>query len=471
MKKVLEVRDLWFRYPNSDWILKSLNLDVYEGETLLIIGKSGCGKTTLIRTLVGTGVNIYGGEIRGRVIADGRGLEEYSVEELRRVIQIVNQDPRTHFIYPNVYEDLYSYSLHIYGAREKAKEILDEISKYLGIKHILNRLYFELSGGELKRVAIAKAMLSKPKIVMFDEPFMWLDDIGVKNFLDVLARLKNSGITIVVFEHRFIPLINHVSRVLKFSNGSLNEVPLNILKKVHHTLFHSKIANASSVLNNKRVVEINGVWFRYNDIPILKNISMHINEWDRIAIYGNNGSGKSTLLKIIAGYLKPKKGYVKRFGRAIYIPQLITLFFTEESIEQELKNICRSSRNSKDCYSKGYSILRNYGFDDLTQTPFNLSWGQQEKLAITLSLAAGFNIFLLDEPFSGLTYIDRIALIDYLETIPGAKIVTISSSDSISLLRGFKLYKLNDGLLTEYTPDAETLHSIDYNTLIQIYRD
>ncbi|MEM4053443.1 MAG: ATP-binding cassette domain-containing protein, partial [Ignisphaera sp.] len=121
-KKVLEAKSLWFRYPNSSWILRSLDLDVYEGETLLVIGRSGCGKTTLIRAIMGIGTNIYGGEIRGTIAIDGKMLEDYSIEELRKVIQIVNQDPRTHFIYPHVYEDLYSYSLQIYGDRKKAEE-------------------------------------------------------------------------------------------------------------------------------------------------------------------------------------------------------------------------------------------------------------------------------------------------------------------------------------------------------------
>lgn len=470
MKRVLEVRDLWFRYPNSGWILKLLNLDVYEGETLLIIGKSGCGKTTLIRALTGVGTSIYGGEVRGRIIVDGRELESYSIEELRRVIQIVNQDPRTHFIYPNVYDDLYAYALQIHRDKERAREVIDEISESLRIKHILNKLYFEISGGELRRVVIAKAMLTKPKIILFDEPFMWLDDVGVKDFLDALAKLKNSGVAVVIFEHRFIPLVNYISRALKFTNGLLKHVPVETLKKMYSASSHRE-APAMHTPSNRRVVDINGLWFSYNDAPVLKNISMHVNDGDSIAIYGVNGSGKSTLLKIMAGYLKPQKGYVKRFGRAIYIPQLVTLFFTEESIELELSGICRGSKSPKDCHSMGRSILKNYGFDDLTLTPFNLSWGQQEKLAVALALAAGFNIFLLDEPFSGLTYIDRIALAEYLTTIPGAKIVTISSNDSIPLLKGFKLYRLSGGTLEEYRPTTEVQQDLDYGTLTLIYSD
>ncbi|MEM5821586.1 MAG: ABC transporter ATP-binding protein [Ignisphaera sp.] len=471
-KKVLEAKSLWFRYPNSSWILRSLDLDVYEGETLLVIGRSGCGKTTLIRAIMGIGTNIYGGEIRGTIAIDGKMLEDYSIEELRKVIQIVNQDPRTHFIYPHVYEDLYSYSLQIYGDRKKAEEALDTVSSSLKIKHILNRLYFELSGGELRRVAIAKAMLSKPKIIIFDEPLMWLDDIGVKDFLDTLARLKSSGITIVIFEHRFIPLMNFVDRVQKFSDGSIKEVPLDTFRKSYLIQSENRVASIGrSTPGGREVAIIDSVWFRYDSNTVLKNISIRINENDAIAIYGYNGSGKSTLLKIIAGYLKPQKGSVKRFGKAIYIPQLVSLFFTEESVELELKNICRNSKDSKKCYSSGYSILKKYGFDDLMQTPFTLSWGQQEKLAVALSLAAGFNIFLLDEPFSGLTYTDRIALIEYLETVPGAKIVTISSSDSIPLLKGFKLYKLDNGSLIEYTSSSKALHSIDLDTITTIYSD
>lgn len=466
---MLEVRNLWFRYPNSSWILKSLNLDVYEGETLLVIGRSGCGKTTLIRAIMGVGASIYGGEVRGRIVLDGREIGEYSIEELRRVIQIVNQDPRTHFIYPNIYEDLYTYALQIHRDEDRAGRALDEVSESLKIKHLLDRLYFEISGGELRRVVIAKALLSKPKILLFDEPLMWLDDAGVRDFLDALAKLKSSGVTVIVFEHRFAPLVNHINRVLKFANGSLEHVSLEVLRKVWSTQPYRGVSIGS--VSSERVVEIDGLWYSYGGTHILKNVSMTVNSGDSVAIYGANGSGKTTLLKIIAGYLKPQKGYVKRFGRAIYIPQIVTLFFTEESIELELSSICKSGGNLKKCYSTGMSILKSYGFEDLTLTPFNLSWGQQEKLAVTLALAAGFNIFLLDEPFSGLTYTDRIALAEYLTSVSGAKIVTISSSDSLPLLKGFKVYRLSGGVLEEYRPTTEIQQNLDYNILTSLYSD
>lgn len=472
VRRILVVKDLWFRYPNSGWILKSLDLEVYEGEVLLIIGRSGCGKTTLIRTLVGIGTNIYGGETRGSIEIDGRRLENYSIEELRRVIQIVNQDPRTHFIYPNIHEDLFSYSLHVYRDKEKAKTALDTVSKSLKIEHLLNRPYFELSGGELRRVVIAKAMLSRPRIIVFDEPFMWLDDTGVKDFLEAIEELKNQGVTILIFEHRFMPLVGHINRVLKFSNGSIKELPIEALRKPYsYPSMHNGAPAMASVSSNRKIIIVNDLWFKYDSGWILKGISMNIHDGETIAIYGHNGSGKSTLLKIIAGYLKPKKGIVRRFGKAIYIPQLVTLFFTEESIDLELRSMCRGNRDSKECYSRGRSVLKSYGFDDLTQTPFNLSWGQQEKLAVALSLIAGFSIFLLDEPFSGLTYLDRAALIEYLEAVPGAKILTTSSRDSIPFLKKFRLYKLIDGYLVEERPSGEILQRIDLESLALLYGD
>jgi energy-coupling factor transport system ATP-binding protein len=467
-KKVLKVKDLWFRYPNSNWILKSLNLELYEGETLLVIGRSGCGKTTLIRALTGTGMHIYGGEARGEVEVDGKRLEEYSLEELRKVIQVVNQDPRTHFVYPNIYEDLYTYAIQIYRDEKKAVEALELVSNSLKVKNLFNRLYFELSGGELRRTVIAKAILSKPKIIIFDEPLMWLDDIGVEYYLNVIESLRSYGISILIFEHRFMPLVNHIDRALILANGFTREMSLDVFRKPFYSMQNEVKSYISS---DERGISINNLWFKYDGDWVLRNIYIDISRDDAVAIYGSNGSGKSTLLKIIAGYLKPVKGTVKRFGKAIYIPQLISLFFTEESIELELRSICRNSDDFKKCYSKGYSILRSYGFDDLSQTPFNLSWGQQERLAIALALIANYNIFLLDEPFSGLTYLDRAALVDYLKSLPGAKIVTISSRDSIPFLSGFKLYSLHNGSVIRDFTDYRVSQRIDLNNLNLIYSE
>jgi len=265
-----------------------------------------------------------------------------------------------------------------------------------------------------------------------------------------------------------MPLVTHVDRALILANGFIREISLDVFRKPFYSM-QSEVK--SRISSDEKGISINNLWFKYDGDWILRNVSIDIYRDDAVVIYGSNGSGKSTLLKIIAGYLKPVKGIVKRFGKAIYIPQLVSLFFTEESIELELRSICRNSGDFKKCYSKGYSILRSYGFDDLSQTPFNLSWGQQERLAIALALIANYNIFLLDEPFSGLTYLDRAALVDYLKSLPGAKVITISSKDSIPFLNGFKLYNLHNGSIIRDFSSDRVSQRIDLSNLSSVYSE
>ncbi|MEM2208332.1 MAG: ATP-binding cassette domain-containing protein [Sulfolobales archaeon] len=459
---VLIAKDLWFRYPSSpDWVLRGVNLVADLGEVVLIIGASGSGKTTLLRSITGIGELIYGGEARGTIMICGRSLSELSIDELRGLIQVVNQNAYTHFIEHSVRADLYYSSIAIHGFA-KGERLFKKVVSIFKLDDLLKRKFFELSGGQLRRAAIAKAMLWDPLVVVMDEPLMWLDDEGLEEVREVIVTLKSLGKAVIVFEHRFLSLLDLTSRIYLLKNGTLAPLDHGQLKYPRRapSAFLSNVGLGSDREDAERIerketsFRAMNVWFKYerDNNWVLKGVSLDVDGLSgAIVIYGRNGSGKSTLLKVLAGYLAPMRGRVQRSPgvRAVYLPQNIYLFFTEDSLIKELQVACSQHRSGEDCVERGIRNMRNLGVNlDVGTSPFNLSWGQAMRTAVSIALSVGGKqVLLLDEPFTGLTYADRLALAKLLARIEVPKVITLSNKETVSIIPRARVFELRDGYL------------------------
>lgn len=469
--KVIEVRDLRVKYRNSnEWILKGVNLDIYLNKVVLIIGRSGSGKTTLVRALTGVANNIYGADVRGSIKILGRDLNSYSVDEIREVIQVVNQNPYADFMTLYIDEDIDS----VIRFNKVDPDYVDKVFKLFKVHNFLNRNLFELSGGQLKRLAIVKALMFNPTIIIFDEPLMWLDDLGIESVVESIKMLKTLGKTIVVFEHRFKPLLNLVDEVFAIKDGLIK--PMDI-----KSLGISKRPNPLSdnysfeQIAKEKVIEIRDLWFKYNDDWVLKNLNLAIHRGDIVIIYGRNGSGKSTLLKILAGYLKPKRGIIRISKRIVYVPQNIYLFYTEETLESEINSMCASVKTNKfKCINTMVNtITKDIGLDkvDLNRTPFSLSWGEAIRFAISLSRALDPDtIIMLDEPFTGLTYYERFLLANYLAKLKATMVIATSNRDVIEYMHsanlGLRVYEMVEGQLKEAQANIDS-NAISFAYLVK----
>lgn len=445
---LLEIKDMFFKYPGGPWIFRGANLELHSGEQALIIGESGSGKTTFARILTNAASLVYGGEIRGSIRLLGKDLLLLNVEEISRRVHIIGQNPYLYFIEPVVREDIYSYSIKVHREESRARAALNRVIKVTRIWDLLDRYFFELSGGEARRVLVAKSLLADPILFIFDEPLMWLDDQGVEDFVNVLKLLKDLGKSAILLEHRFIPLLKVIDKVYLIRNGKFANVT-DLLKdgacRQRPDQLERKNSVDSTPDSKELILETRNLHYRLGKRIILDCINLRLRRGELILIYGANGSGKTTLLKLLAGYLKPTKGNILRSSDLIYIPQNIMLFYTEETLEGEVKEVCRARGLREDCLTEGISRIRKLGLDPLS-SPYNLSHGQMVRLAIELSRLVNASL-LLDEPFSGITYKDRLYIMKSLRE--GRVTAIVASSNSDSYVDGFwsSTYLLDKGNL------------------------
>lgn len=474
--KAIEVRGLRVKYRSSnEWILRGVDLDVYPNKTALILGKSGSGKTTLVRALTGVAKNVYGADVNGVVKVLGRDLNSYNVDEIRRVIQVVNQNPYADFMSLYVNEDIDG----VIRFNKVDPKYVDNVFKLFKVEGLLDRNLFELSGGQLKRLAIVKALMFNPAILILDEPLMWLDDFGVESVVESIKMLKILGKTIVVFEHRFKPLMNIVDEIYVIKDGVIKTVDTSFLNKSGMQSRFSGNRHGFERIGREKVLEIKDLWFKYVDEWILRGLNLVVNQGDAVIIYGRNGSGKSTLLKILAGYLKPKKGIIRISKRVVYVPQNIYLFYTEETLENEIKSMCASSRSRAKCVDAMVNtIAKDLDLNrvDLSRTPFSLSWGEAIRFAISLSCALDPDtIVMLDEPFTGLTYYERLLLARYLAKLGITIVIATSNRDIIEYMYSnnlnLRVFTMDEGQLKEVQLYSELYSESDAVSFAYLVKD
>ncbi|MCM8820468.1 MAG: ATP-binding cassette domain-containing protein [Candidatus Omnitrophica bacterium] len=222
MESIISLRNISVRLENTD-VLKCLNLDVRQGESLVIVGSSGCGKTVLLKTILGL-IPITEGEIYlfGEKI---NGAPKSKIMELRSRVGMVFQSSAL-FDSLTVWENVGFYYLnHSDIPDEKIRSLAMEILKDVGMDGFDGFLPEQLSGGMKKRVSIARALISKPEIIFYDEPTTGLDPIMAESItrliMDMHKKFKTTDIT-VTHDIKLASLIS--DRIALIDNGTIEEI-------------------------------------------------------------------------------------------------------------------------------------------------------------------------------------------------------------------------------------------------------
>jgi cobalt transport protein ATP-binding subunit len=212
---MIEIKNLDHRYPDGTHALKGIDLSISDGEFLLICGPNGSGKTTLIRLMTGL-LKPSAGSIHVN------GLDPINASrEVRRLVGMVFQDPDSQIVGETVKEDIAFGPENLGLQNEEINERVDWALRVMGLKDLSEKSCYLLSGGEKRRLAIAGVLAMRPQVILFDEPFSFLDYPGICEVLKHMINLHREGHTLVVATHDVEKVVAHVDRIAVIHDGEL----------------------------------------------------------------------------------------------------------------------------------------------------------------------------------------------------------------------------------------------------------
>ena len=222
--KPIVVESLKYKYPGTDALaLDDISFEVDEGEVIGIVGKNGSGKTSLSLALTGLIPHFFGGAYGGRVLVDGLEVRYSSVTEISERVGYVFDNPFTQMTAAKytVYEEV-AFGLENLGLnREEIIRRVDWSLKLLDLEGVKDHHPFNLSGGQMQRVAIAGIIAMRPKILVFDEPTSQLDPEGTEEVFQVIQNLANEGMTILIVSHKLEKIARFCNKIILLHQGKL----------------------------------------------------------------------------------------------------------------------------------------------------------------------------------------------------------------------------------------------------------
>ena len=459
----ISIENLSFSYPNrTTKALENINLTVNQGEFVLLCGRSGCGKTTLLRLLKSS--LAPHGEKEGNIYFNGKPLADYDTKEQASGIGFVMQNPDNQIVTDKVWHEL-AFGLESLGMKQaEIRTRVSEMASFFGIQNWFYKKVTELSGGQKQLLNLASVMAMQPSVLILDEPTSQLDPIAAGEFLKTLEKINRElGTTVILTEHRLEDAFPLTNRVIVMDEGKIiaDEKPGEvgkILKEKHHDMYkalptpmrvHGEVANnlpcpltvregrtwleeiskvgtlnADVIPKDKtqniteKVIEIKDAWFRYEkELPdVVKGFNLSIHKGELVCLVGGNGTGKTTALSLISGLNTPYRGDVRIKGQSIskiknlydgllgVLPQNPQSVFVKKTVYLDLMEILSGKKLSKEeKEQKVQNISALCRIENLLEShPYDLSGGEQQRAALAKILLMEPEVLLLDEPTKGM---------------------------------------------------------------------
>jgi energy-coupling factor transporter ATP-binding protein EcfA2 len=408
---LLELDRLTYRYPQAAAAaLRSVDLRV-DGGLTLVAGPTGGGKSTLLRLTNGLIPHLSGGWISGRARSCDLDVLVTPPRVLSRHAGFVFQDPELQSVRSRVDADI-ALALETSGmSRPAMRERVHEMLDLVGAAHLGGRRLATLSGGERQRVAIAAVAVTRPRLLVLDEPLSQLDSAGAAAVAAICASLRDQGVGILCAEHRLDELTDLADSALWIEDGRAETVALGSLPAATAARPPSPAADGPPVWT------VDGVSLAPAGAatPVLEGLSARGRRGEVVAVAGPNGAGKTTLLRALAGFVRPLRGRIERApGRAAYLPQNPGALLHRATVADEVELTLRRA-GSDEPVARALDLL---GISELARrAPQDLSAGERQRAAIAAILAGRPALALLDEPTRGMDDRARQALIDAVHAL------------------------------------------------------
>ncbi len=442
---MVEIENLSLSYGNNKKVLKNISLNIKKGECVLLTGKSGSGKSSIINSINGLAVRYDGASIDGSIRIGNKDIKNFKLYEISMLVSSVFQNPKTHFFNVNTTLELLFYLENIGLSRYEMDKKLTEMLNLFPIEHLLNRDIFKLSGGEKQILCIAASYISGTEIIVLDEPSSNLDEENIKVIKEMLVQLKDKGKTLIISEHRIFYLMDIIDKIFLIKDGEIQSEYTKIdfmkfsTKKLNELGLRDKIKTKLTVpeIKNSGNFNVKNIEFKFNGVDnklLLKNISFEMGKI--YGIVGTNGLGKSTLLRCLIGCERKSKDEIyldgKRLSKTdrIKISSLVMQDVNHQLFtDSVMSEVSLGIKNVEISYVE--DILKKLDLYELKDChPMSLSGGQKQRVAIASVLYKNSKLLFFDEPTSGMDYYNMMNISHLInECKSNEKIIFIVSHD------------------------------------------
>jgi len=443
---MLDIKNISFSYDDEKTSLKNINLDINNGECILLCGESGCGKTTLTKVINGLIPHFYeNGKLTGEVIYESKIIADMKMYEIAKLIGSVFQNPKSQFFHTQSNAEI-AFGLENEGLPSiEIKNRLEEVIEELKIEDLTNRDVFTMSGGEKQQLAFASIYAMNPKIYVLDEPTANIDESAIEKLTEIIKKIKERGHTIIIAEHRLFFLKELIDRAVYIKNGKIEKMycaedffNLRDEQRIGMGLRTLEKSNLC-IPENEYINESNGLIVEnlrcsFNNNNVFKNVNFTLKNNDIIGIVGKNGVGKSTLCRCIAGLVKEKGGTIRWNGKKLSpkerrkLCSLVMQDVNHQLFSDSVYNECKLGTDNIS-HERIFKILEQFDLLKYKDAhPMALSGGQKQRLAIVTSILSNKKILIFDEPTSGLDYKRMITVSEHIKALSkeGHCIVIIS---------------------------------------------
>lgn len=426
----IRLKEVSFKYDGAkENVLENINLTVEYGETVLLSGVSGEGKSTLLSIINGVIPFVNSGEFSGSVEIDGKDVTKLKISERSKLIGTVLQNADEQIIYDLVNEEI---AFGCENLNITSEEINRRVERFTTLMQIeKNAKTKTLSGGQKQRLITASTLAMEQKIIILDEPLANLDTHTAHILLKALRNLANSGYAVLIVEHRLDVVKNYIDKVMRIENKQLfTSTDINDLNSGIKTIPH-----ADGSLPGEVLIKGKKLFFAAGDRNIIDGLDIEIRAGERIVLLGENGCGKTTLMRMLARLNKPndgalsqtitksKKANNKWFSKVGYVYQNPTYQLFMPTLLSEISFKAKSEEIARE-------MINAFGLSGLEQRhPQSLSEGQKRRASIAAVCASEPTVLFLDEPTVGQDYKNLCKTVETVNKINknlGTAIVTVT---------------------------------------------